>query len=296
MAVVLLIIMVVSLLPTDVFAATNTDLSVHYIDVGQGDSILLKNDGKTMLIDAGDNITKNNVVLYLQKQKVKKLDYIIATHPHADHIGKLDDVINEFSIGKIFMPKVPNKYVPTTKTYEDVLKAIKSKGLKITGVTKNISFDFGDAKVELLYQPNSDSNLNNYSIITKVTHGKKKFLFMGDAEQKMEKKLYESKTDIDCDVLKVGHHGSKYSSNSDFIEAVSPDMAIISVAQKNRYDHPHKETVDLFSRKKIKTYQTKDSGTIKITSNGKDLKVVTQIKPAKSISEMFYALISLGKK
>lgn len=302
-AIIVLIITVITLSPSDIFASngkniardlfatsSKADLVVHYVDVGQGDGIVIQNDGKNMLIDTGDNISYNNIVLYLRSLKIKKLDYLVITHPHADHIGKLDDIMDEFDVNKIYMPKIPNKYVPTSKTYLSALEAIKKQKLKITPLVKDTSLDFGDAKVNLIYTPNSDSNLNNYSIITHIKHDKHKFLFMGDAEIKQEKMLMKQ-MNVDADVLKIGHHGSKYSSSTQFIEEVSPQIGIISVGTKNRYSHPDKKTVTSIKNQDVKVYQTKDSGTIIVKSDGDKLTTKTK-KPAKSIKSLISSVFN----
>ena len=247
--------------------ATKGNLNVYYFDVGQADSILLANDDKYMLIDAGNNADGKNIVNYLKKLGVKKIDYLVATHAHEDHIGGMDDVINSFNIGTFYMPDV----VTTTKTFEDLIIALEDNNVKVD--TPNIGdiFLFGSCKFEVLHLDDDERDLNNTSIVLRGLYGNNSFLFMGDATSEVEKEILNS--NIDSDVLKVGHHGSRYSSSVNFLKKVTPKYSIISVGEDNSYDHPHSVTFTKLEEVLSSVYRTDIDGTIFVTSDGKDIKI-----------------------
>jgi len=243
-------------------------LKIHFIDVGQADSILIQRDEQAMLIDAGNNGDAKKVVEYIKSQNIEDLDYVVGTHPHEDHIGGLDAVIENFDIGVIYMPKA----MSTTKTFEDVLNAIAKKGMKVTTLIPGTKVEFGEASFTIL-APNSDNykEVNNYSIVIKLDHGNNSFLFTGDAEDVSEKEMMEKGFDLSADVLKVGHHGSSSSTTEEFLVKVNPKYAVICVGKDNKYGHPHKETLDLLNKKGIKIYRTDKSGTIIAISDGESI-------------------------
>ena len=244
-------------------------LVVDYIDVGQADSILLRNKDKTMLIDAGTNEQGKNVVSFLKEEGISKIDYLIGTHPHEDHIGGLDDVINNFDIGKIYMPKRET----TTKTFKDVLSAIKNKNLTITQPKKGEIIDLGQAKCEFMTEPIiDDDNINLSSLILRVEFGNNSFLFMGDAEKQNEKTITWPKTDV----LKVGHHGSDTSSSKEFLEQVNPKYSIIMVGEGNTYKLPKQPIIDRIEKQGSKIYRTDKNGNIKIITDGNNLEIKTE--------------------
>jgi beta-lactamase superfamily II metal-dependent hydrolase len=246
------------------------ELKVHFLDVGQADCILIQTpSGKNMLIDAGNNADAGTITSYLDSQGVKKIDVLVGTHPHEDHIGSLDMVIKDYEIGKIYMPKV----ITTTKTFEDVLLAAKSKGLTINVAKAGVSIDLGsDVKAEIL-APNGSSyeDLNNYSAVIKLTFGNTKFLFTGDASAQSEQEMLNKGYDLKSDVLKVGHHGSSSATTSEFLKAVNPKYAVISCGKNNDYGHPHKETMEKLKSMEITVYRTDECGTIVATSDGKNI-------------------------
>lgn len=252
---------------------TNNDLlKVHYLDVGQGDSIFVElPNNETMLIDAAESYQSENIINYLKNLNYQKIDYVIGTHPHTDHIGGLKDIINTFEIGKIYMPKV----VSTTKTYESLLMAIKDKNLKINTAKAGTSIIDTDAlKINILAPNNSIyTELNNYSVVTKITYGTTKFLFMGDSEKLIENEIKENVT---ADVIKIGHHGSNTSSSIDFIKKVNAKYGIISVGLNNKYNLPKEETITNWENSGTKIYLTSTNGTIRASSDGTNIKIESE--------------------
>lgn len=245
-------------------------LEVTFIDVGQADSILLENEGHYMLIDAGNNEDGPKLVNYLKNQNVSNFDYVIGTHPHEDHIGGLDNIIKNFNIETFYMPDV----ITTTKTFEDVLDALGEKNMSLSIPKTNATFKLGDATVKVLYVgTEEESDLNNTSIVLKVTYQNISFLLTGDASTKVEEQL--NKSDLQSTVLKVGHHGSSTATNEEFLNTVNPQYAVISVGVDNQYEHPHTTVLNTLASHNITTYRTDQDGTIKIITDGTNIEVNT---------------------
>ena len=244
------------------------DLLIDFIDVGQADSILVRNQDKIMLIDAGTNEAGEMVVKYLQNLGITKIDYLVGTHPHEDHIGGLDNVINNFDIGQIYMPKIET----TTKTFEDVLEAIENKNLTVTAPNKGDKIELGQSVGEFMTEPILDKdNLNVSSLVLRLEFGNTSYLFMGDAEEENEETISWPKTDV----LKVGHHGSSTSSSESFLEQVQPKYAIIMAGKANSYGLPTQETIDKLHNIGSEIYRTDEDGTIQMTSDGNTIQIKT---------------------
>lgn len=254
-------------------------LKIHYIDVGQGDCILIQlPDGQNMLIDAGERDQSENVLNYIHSIGIGKLDIVIGTHPHSDHIGGIIKIIDNMPVNKVYLPRVTH----TSTTFEDLLQAIKSKGLKISTAKAGVEIPLKNVKAEFM-APVGDSyeDLNNYSAVVKLEYGQSTFLFTGDAEKLSEKEMLENGTALKADVLKIGHHGSTSSTGNKFLNAVSPSCAVIMCGTDNDYGHPHKETLTKLTKAGITTYRTDEEGTILITTDGNTINVITGNKADK---------------
>ncbi len=255
--------------PTDTVNKAGS-MEVHFIDVGQGDAILVEADNSAMLIDAGDSNNRSVITDYLDSQHITKLDYVIATHPHSDHIGGLDTVLNTYEVERILLPDV----IHTTKTYENVLDTIEKRNLSVTKAQIGSLYHLGSASFTIL-APNSDSyeDMNNYSIVIRLCYGDSVFLFTGDAETLSEKEMLAKNMDLSADVIKLGHHGSANSSSEEFLKAVDPEYAVLSVASDNDYGHPHKRTLRTINKMNIKLYRTDIQGTLVFHTDGNTISV-----------------------
>lgn len=251
------------------------ELTLTMIDVGQADSFLLVQDGKTMLVDCGTRSTGEDVVKYLNEQGITRLDYVIGTHPHDDHMGGMYDVITNFEIGKIIMPEVEVGKV-TTNWYVKLMQEIKQGAYELEYAKLGAVYDLGEASFKIIGPIETDeSNLNNYSIVLKVTFGDMDVIMTGDAETKVERDIIDSGEALDAEILKVGHHGSDTSSSDEFLDVVSPIYALISAKVGNKYEHPIKSTMQKLEKRKIEVYRTDENGTVVATITAHDVKFST---------------------
>ncbi|MCH5249502.1 MAG: MBL fold metallo-hydrolase [Lachnospiraceae bacterium] len=249
------------------FAAEPDKMDVHFIDVGQGDSTLIICGKHAMLIDAGDDSKGTAIQNYLKKQGVDKLDYLILTHPDADHIGGAPVVITKFEIKKVFV----SNYEKDNKSYLKLIQALDNKNLKYTTPRVGAKFCLGTAEITFLAPNKEYDNPNDASIALIVENGDNRFIFSGDAGEAAEKDILNNGLDISADVYQVGHHGSKYSSSEEFLDAVAPEYAVISCGEGNSYGHPHAEVLNNLRSSKVKLYRTDEAGSIVATSDGKNI-------------------------
>ena len=249
-------------------------IELHFLDVGQGDSTLvILPNGKTMLIDAGTRDSGATVVSYMKSLDISKIDYLVMTHPDADHIGGMSKVIDNFEIGSIYMTDM----ISTTKTFEDLLLKIESKDLKITTLKVNDTIsEFDDCKVILLSPIKKYDDSNEMSLVIQTTYRNNTFLLMGDAGTKVENDILNSNVNINADLIKIGHHGSRYSSSGKFIKKVSPLFAIISVGKNNQYGHPTNKTLETLNIFGVKIYRTDELGHIIAISDGNFINITNK--------------------
>lgn len=253
--------------------ASSADLSVHFIDVGQGDCTLVMCEGHNMLIDAGETDQGDKVVDYLEAQGISSLDLVIGTHPHSDHIGGLRVVVeSDIKIEKIIMPKVPDDQVPSSYTYTKLLKAIINKGLTVTKADDS-TFELGSAVINTYTPKKTYSDLNDYSVAAKITHGDNSFLITGDLTKKSEKELVNRGCDLSAKVLQVCHHGSRESSSDLFLSKVNPSYAVIQCGAGNSYGHPHDEALERINEFTSEIYSTDIKGTIVFESDKEGMNI-----------------------
>ena len=251
----------------DAIQAEDVLLRVDFLNVGQADCALLSTNGHYMVIDGGNNGDADRILSYLEEQGVEKLDAVVGTHPHEDHIGSLDAIINHFDVDAVYMPKIMH----TSKTFEDVLDAVANKGLKIKSPSPGDTIDFNGLEIEVLGPQREYKDFNNNSIVLKVNAGETAFLFTGDAEETAEKDILQAGYDLQADVLKVGHHGSSTSSSQAFLQAVKPKYAVISVGVGNSYHHPEEEALQRLQSIGAEIYRTDLQGDIVCTTDGKNI-------------------------
>ena len=286
--VVLMILLTLAILAAAGFAAYRLwrmprgGFSVHFVDVGQGEGAVVVYDGKTLVIDAGMPENGPKMVDYLKNTlHVSTIDAIIGTHPHADHIGGLPDVIHAFRVKMLYSPVDAYE----SKTFEAMKRAADAEKLKITVPQAGQSFQLGGARVEFFAPLGIYDDVNDLSLVVKITYGRTTFLFTGDAERPSEYDMADSSEDLSATVLKVGHHGSNTSTSYVFLRQVMPAYAVISCGKDNAYGHPHEEVLSRLSDAEATVYRTDECGTIVCRSDGE--KVVFETEKGKKWMGLF---------
>lgn len=245
----------------------DSELVVHFIDIGQGDATLIICGESAMLIDSGDSGKGTFLQNYLQKQGITKLDYLILTHPDADHIGAAPVIITKFEIDTVFM----SNYTKDNMTYRKLIQALDDKRLNYSVPVPGEEYSLGNAVFRIAAPNGNYSNPNDASVALVLTHGENSFLFTGDAEETAENDILASGIDVRADVYQAGHHGSRTSSGQEFLDAVSPEYAVISCASDNEYGHPHAQTLNRFRAMGIQLFRTDEQGSLVATSDGKTI-------------------------
>ena len=276
--IILIAAMVTGIIPCDYSEAkienemSESTFWIKFIDVKQGDAALIQCDGHYMLIDGGPSSASSVIYAILKRDKIKVLDYMIATHPDADHIGGLSGALNYAKANVCYSPVTTHD----TKTFDSLLKYLDKRGGTLLVPEAGTSFELGSAKVEMLGPVKEGDSTNNMSIVTKITYGKTSFLFMGDAEISEEKSLMSAKSDLSCDLLKVSHHGSKGATSTKFLKKAKPQFAVISVGADNPYGHPTAETLKRLKKAKVSVFRTDLQGDIVCYSDGVNLSFTTK--------------------
>ncbi len=253
-------------------AAPPGQLEVHFIDVGQGDAILVRAPGGgNLLIDGGER--EPGVLGYLEKLGIRQLDVVVATHPHTDHIGGLIAVLKKMPVKEVWI----DGQAQTTKTYEDFLDAIDKSGAAFHEARRGGEIRLAGLVFRILHprQPFLEE-INNNSVVLKMAYGQVSFLFPGDAESEAEKSIMAYNGDLKSTVLKLGHHGSRTASSEAFLKAVQPQVAVYMAGLGNSYGHPHRETISKLNKLKVKIYGTDVNGTVIIRSDGSTYAVATE--------------------
>lgn len=248
---------------------SSSNLKIYFVDVGQADCILINDNNEYSLIDAGNNEDGEKIVKYFKDLGITKFKYVFGTHAHEDHIGGMDNIIENFQIEHFYMPDT----ITTTRTFEEVLDALEEKNIAFETPEEDENLTFSDTVFKVLHVGKDKRDLNDTSIVLKLTYKNTSYLFMGDATSSVEKDILDK--DIKSDVLKVGHHGSQYSSTISFLKKASPKYAIIEVGKNNSYNHPKEVTLKKLEDLGTKIYRTDEDGTIILTSDGENMSFET---------------------
>ncbi|MGL5415365.1 MAG: ComEC/Rec2 family competence protein [Clostridium sp.] len=241
------------------------DAKIHFINTGNSDSILIVQGEKSVLIDGGDNDDEKVVTKYIKEQGIKKLSYVINTHPDADHCGGLDAVFNDIEVEKLLV----GNGSADTKTYKDFIVAAANKGINPSVPLEKSEHKISENSYLKFFNTNGGKDKNESSLVTLFVNGNDKFLFMGDAGEETENEIISDLSDVD--LIKIGHHGSKYSTSKALMDKVSPEYAVI-LTGKNTYGHPTKEVLDKIKTQGAELHRTDECGDIVIESTGKGIK------------------------
>lgn len=256
---------------------TQPSLKVQVLDIGQGDAILIRTAKEVVLVDSGDIPTRDKLVKYIESQGIKTIDKVIITHPHADHLGGMPGVLNNFTVKQIY----DSGLTTTTALYRQYLTAVQKKDIPFNVVTPGNQIDIGEGIVLKVLAPEkpfiANSELNNNSIVLKLAYGNFSMLLTGDAEREGEMRILQAYgAELKSAVLKAGHHGSSTSSTTSFLKKVAPEAIIISVGQNNDYHHPHPSVMKRYNDLKAKVYRTDIDGTVTITSDGQSYNITKE--------------------
>ena len=256
--------------------AAQMPLSVHFLDVGQGDCIIVKCGDEVMLIDSGKQGNEQKIIRYMRNLNIKNIQYAVATHPDSDHIGSMEEIIETFDTDCFMMPDISGAQYAPTDLFISLLESVEQSEIKSVAAESGKSYMLGDAVFTFIAPIKQYDDVNNMSAVIKLTYGERTFLFMGDAEFEEESDIVQSVASLHCDVLKAGHHGSNSSSSEAFILAARPRYALISVGTPNDYGHPNKNVIKRFESEDCEVLRTDYCGTLVMGSDGENLLVDTE--------------------
>lgn len=246
------------------------------LDVGQADATLVLTEGRAVLIDCGDRGSEQQMADYLRHYGVEHIDSLVITHPHSDHMGTAPYLLSNFTVGEVVMPYIPDELLPTTDLFLRFLDALEQSGAAARTAKVGDSIDLGEAEALIIGPAGEFSDLNNISLCIMISLGEADFLLTGDAESAAERALVESGADLGCDVLFVGHHGSRTSTTAAFLAAANPSAAIISLGADNRYGHPHEQVISRLNKADIALFRTDLDGSVHIATDGRSIEITTQ--------------------
>ena len=247
--------------------AAADDMSVHFLDVGQGLSILVQLGDEVLIYDGGESDVSSFVVSYLKQQGITEIDYMISSHYDSDHVSGLIGCLYAFDVKNV----ICSDYVHDSRTYESFIEAVEAEGLNPQHPEVGEKIAFGDAEITILAPETITNDSNANSVAIKLEYGESSFIFTGDADYRSERKMINSGIDLDCDVLSLGHHGSSSSTSSDFLKETVPEYVVISCGSGNSYGHPHVEVVELLEAMEIDVFRSDVQGTVAAVTDGKTI-------------------------
>lgn len=263
---------------TPSFVTEDGEMEVHFLDVGNADCIFVRQKDKTMLIDAGERRDSDDIITYLRGHGVKRLDLVIATHPHADHIGAMSEIIDAFPISTFVMSFMPDSATPTSGVYLAMLEALDAHEVSIEEAEPGNVYELGTARLQILAPLFETEETNDISVVTRLTFGNRAFLFTGDAGKEVEAEILSKGYIVSADVLKLGHHGSNTSNSSSFLHRVAPQYGMITCGHGNSYGHPHKEPLQRLDKLGVTYYRSDKHGTVVFTTDGDAITVDCEVK------------------
>ena len=247
--------------------AADGSMTVHFLDVGQGLSILVQSEGQNLLYDGGPRSASSYVVSYLQEQNVSEINYMISSHYDEDHVSGLIGCLNAFQVDHV----IGADYIHDSSLYDSFMESVSAQGLEVEHPCVGTEYEFGSGEFTVLSPKEISKDSNANSVAIKLTNGENSFIFTGDADYHSEADMAASGIDLDCDVLSVGHHGSATATSWDFLQAAVPEFAVISCGAGNIYGHPDADTMEKLSDMDIRIYRTDKQGTIVASSDGNNI-------------------------